>query len=147
MMKSILKPLAIVVMLVAANSVQAQEKLVQFVNLPKVAQSFVDTYYSAKEVSYVLFEKDFLEKSYEVVFKDGIKVEFDGKGNWKEVDAKLNAVPSNLVPKAIKAYIAKSFPNNQIVQISKSPKKYEVELTNGLDLEFTKSGQFVRIDD
>jgi hypothetical protein len=33
------------------------------------------------------------------------------------------------------------------VKIKKSSRKYEVEISNGLDLEFNKKGEFIRIDD
>jgi hypothetical protein len=128
--------------------VQAQEKIIQFAQLPLSAQSFIKTYYPKSTVSHITMENEFLaEKEYKVVLTDGVKMEFDGKGNWTEVDAKLDAVPTNIIPASIHAHIKKSFPNNNIVQISKSARKYEVELTNGLDLEYNKKGEFVRIDD
>ncbi|MBE8720277.1 PepSY-like domain-containing protein [Sphingobacterium pedocola] len=128
--------------------VQAQEKIIQFAQLPQPAQSFIKTYYPKTSVSHITVESEFLtEKEYKVVLTDGVKIEFDGKGSWTEVDAQLNPVPTSIVPASIHAHIKKSFPNNNIVQISKSPRLYEVELTNGLDLEYNKKGEFVRIDD
>lgn len=129
-------------------TVQAQEKLIQLAQLPQPAQSFLKAHYAKIAVSHIIMENEFLsEKEYKVVLTDGVKIEFDGKGNWTEVDAKLHAVPTDIVPASIHAHIKKSFPNNNIVQISKSVRKYEVELTNGLDLEYNKKGKFVRIDD
>ncbi|GGH16123.1 hypothetical protein FAZ19_06060 [Sphingobacterium alkalisoli] len=127
---------------------KTQEKIIQLAQLPQPAQLFIKTYYSKTAVSYVTLESEFLsEKEYKVVLANGVKIEFDGKGSWTEIDAKLNAVPPNIVPVSIHAHIKKSFPNNNIVQISKSIRKYEIELTNGLDLEYNKKGEFVRIDD
>ena len=136
------------VFFVTATSVQAQERRIDFAKLPKAAQNFVNSYFSAKEVLYVEEDKDFLEPTnYEVKMTDGSKVKFDAKGVWNKIDCKLKAVPRNLIPDAIKSYVAKRFPNNQIVEISKSKRKIEVELTNGIDLVFNNNGQFVRIDD
>ncbi|WP_140938564.1 PepSY-like domain-containing protein [Sphingobacterium lumbrici] len=147
-MNTSIKSMLTAVFLMAVMTVQAQEKIIQLEQLPQSAQSFIKTYYPKATVSYITMENEFLaEKEYKVVLTDGVKIEFDGKGNWTEVDAKLHAVPTNIVPASIHAHIKKSFPNNNIVQISKSSRKYEVELTNGLDLEYNKKGKFVRIDD
>lgn len=129
-------------------SATAQERIIEFNQLPKNAQSFVRAYYAEGNVSHVVEESELMSsKEYTLLLVDGTKIEFDRKGNWKEVDSKLNPVPAKIVPASIHAYIRKSFPNNNIVQISKSSRKYEAELTNGVDLEFNNKGQFVRIDD
>lgn len=147
-MKTSTKSMLTAIFFMVVVMVQAQEKIIQFAQLPPSAQSFIKTYYPKSTVSHITMENEFLaEKEYKIVLTDGVKIEFDGKGNWTEVDAKLHAVPTNIVPASIHAHIKKSFPNNNIVQISKSARKYEVELTNGLDLEYNKKGEFVRIDD
>jgi hypothetical protein len=147
-MKTIINSIVAAIMVMATTAVNAQEKVVTFNQLPKAAQTFITKYYDAKNVAYVTEEADFLSvKEYEVKLNDGKKIEFDGKGNWKEVDAKKEAVPAAIVPAAIVSHVNKSFPNNIIVQIKKSSRKYEVELSNGLDLEFDTKGKFLRIDD
>lgn len=145
-MKTIKSLLAVVLSLVAIVA-NAQDKVISFGQLPKKAQLFVTTYYAESQVSFVKEEKELMSKSYEVKLKDGVKIEFDSKGEWTEVDADLKSVPLKVVPVSILEYVKKSFPDNEIVQISRSSRKYEIELTNGLDLEFNKKGEFVRIDD
>lgn len=146
-MKTLNKLVLIMVLAFVSIQVKAQDKVIQFSNLPKMAQDFVTTYYDVKQVSYVMLDKELMTSSYEVKLLNGTEIEFDSKGNWTEVDAKKNAVPSQLVMPSIQSYINKSFPNNQVVQISRKGRKIEVELTNGLDLEFNKKGKFIRIDD
>lgn len=147
-MKTMIKSLMTVALLVVAVVANAQDKVITFAQLPKKAQNFVTTYYAADQVVLVKEESELLSgKSYDVKLKDGVKLEFDAKGEWTEVDAELKAVPVKIVPASILEYVKKSFPNNEIVQISRSSRKYGVELTNGIDLEFNKKGQFVRIDD
>lgn len=147
-MKAILKISVVVFFTLFTVVANAQDKLINFTQLPKKAQQFVSTYYHDNQISLVKEETEFMSgKSYEVKFKDGVKLEFDGKGEWTEVDAELKSVPLKIVPASILEYVKKSFPDNEIVQISRSSRKYEIELTNGVDLEFNKKGQFVRIDD
>lgn len=146
-MKTIKKLFLVVALAFVAISVKAQDKRIQFTDLPKAAQNFVTTYYAANQVSRVKMDKDLLSTSYEVKLKNGVEIEFDGNGNWTEVDAKKKAVPQQIVNPKILSYVKKSFPNNEIVEISLSGRKIKVELTNGLDLVFNKKGEFVGIDD
>lgn len=135
-------------MCVSAYGARAQDKAVPFAELPEPAQEFIRTYYDPENVTHILADDDLLSsREYEVNLKDGIELEFDSKGNWTEVDANLQPVPGDIVPAAIQAYVSKSFPGNEIVQLSKSSRKYEIELTSGLDLEFDSKGQFTKIDD
>ena len=59
---------------------------------------------------------------------NGIKLEFDNKGNWTEIDCKPKAVPSALVPTAIQNYISKQFNGTQVIQIERTGKGYEVSM-------------------
>lgn len=143
-----IKSLMTVTLLAIVVVANAQDKIISFAQLPKNAQNFVTSYYATDQVAFVMEEKELLSgKSYDVKLKDGVKLEFDGKGEWTGVDAKLNAVPVKIVPESILTYVKRSFPANDIVQISRSSRRYEVELTNGIDLEFNKKGKFVRVDD
>ena len=75
------------------------------------------------------------------------RVEFDSDGKWTEIDCGHNAVPAALIMKPIRDYVAKNYKGLNIVKISVERSKYEVELSNGLDLDFSRSGEFLRIDD
>lgn len=126
---------------------QAQDKAITFSQLPQAAQSFINKYFDEKGVSYITEDSGFLSgRDYEVKFNDGKKVEFDSKGDWTEIDMGKDAVPARIIPAGILKYVNKAFPNNNIVQIDKSSRQYEVELSNGLDLEFNNKGEFIRID-
>jgi hypothetical protein len=147
-MKNLIK--AAMVVLIAGSSFQAigQEKVIEVNNLPKAAQSFISSNYGNDKVALVKSEKELMQSiEYKVVLASGIELEFDSKGNWTEVDAKSKSVPQGIVPAKIKSYVQKSFPNNNIVQINKDSKGYEVELTNGIEVKFNKNAEFIKIDD
>lgn len=146
-MKAFNKTFLIIALALFSIVAKAQDKLISFGDLPRLAQDFVTTYYSADLVSYIMVDKEFLSTSYEVKLKNGVEIDFDSKGNWTEVDAKKKAVPHQLVNPKILAHVKKRFPNNEIVQLKLDGKKVKLELTNGLDLVFSKSGEFVRVED
>ncbi len=119
---------------------------IQFTQLPAVSQTFVKTHFSGSQVSYCLRDSH----SYEVRFTDGAEVEFDNAGNWKEVDCKYKTVPASvlkLIPASIQTYVGKNFRNAVITKVNAKPWGYELELGNGLDVEFDRTGNFLRIDD
>lgn len=115
---------------------------IQVSELPQTAQQFIKTYFSNQEVAYALKDND----SFEVAFASGYKVDFDKKGNWKEVDCKFDAIPAGIAPTAITDYVSRNFPTSFIVKIERDKKEYEVELNSGLDLKFDANGNFKKVD-
>ena len=53
--------------------------------LPRNAQQFLTQYFRGVEVSYAKQDDEGFDKSYEVVFVDGNKVEFRRDGEWKSI--------------------------------------------------------------
>lgn len=133
--------------LISVN-LNAQKTSITKNELPKTAQSFITKHFGKATVSSAVKEKEIMKTEYEVYLNNGIEIEFDGDGNWKEVKSHdKTALPKSFIPVSIQKHVQKSFPNTHIVKIEKSRKKYEVEISNGLDLEFNLNGQFLRIDD
>lgn len=115
--------------------------------LPQTAQNFILAHFPDRKVAYAKEERDFVKVTYDVVFADGTKLEFDKNGEWKEVDMKPAAVPAAIVPERIANYIRSNYPDAAIVAIERTPRKYEVELSNGLEVKFDIRYNFIGIDD
>lgn len=145
MKKSIL---FLVVSLFAVQMAVAKDVITQDVEkLPKQAKEFVKQYFPNEKISYIKIDEEILETTYDIVFVSGTEVEFNKEGIWKEVDCKYNAVPEGILPQNIAAYVKQNFPESFVTQIEKKRYRYEVELSNRLDMEFDKDGNFIRIDD
>ena len=69
--------------------------------MPQQAQQFIKQHFADSKVALAKMESDFFYKSYEVIFTNGDKVEFDNKGNWEEVNCKYSSVPTAIIPAAI----------------------------------------------
>ncbi|MDR0892294.1 MAG: PepSY-like domain-containing protein [Mediterranea sp.] len=115
--------------------------------LPAAAQQFIKQYFPQSKVALAKMETDFLYKSYEVIFTDGCKVEFDKKGDWTDVDCKFSAVPKGIVPAAIQAHIQNFYPNTTVLQIERDRNDYEVKLSNRIELTFDLKFNLIDIDD
>jgi hypothetical protein len=122
------------------------DKPIKFEQLPQASQQFIKKHFANKEISIVVVESGIIEKNYDVIFANGDKVEFDGKGEWTNVDCEYSAVPVAVIPAAIKAYVDKHYPDAKVKQIEKDRREYDVELTNGWDIKFDKSFRVVELD-
>lgn len=114
--------------------------------MPQTAQEFITKYFSGMEVAVAKQEGAFWERSYDVIFCNGNKLEFDGMGKWTSVDCKYTRVPDEIVPAPIAGYIKGKFPGTRIIKIEKDNRRIDVELDNGTDLEFNSAFELVELD-
>lgn len=134
-----------VLLLGLAVSANAQKKI-ETTELPKAAQEFLQKHFSHTSVERAKKDAEHGEKGYEVKLKDGTEVEFWKDGSYREVDGGKNPIPTAFIPDSIKDYVAKNYPNEKITHIDYGHKDLDVDLTNGIDLEFTKEGKFLKAD-
>ena len=119
---------------------------INLAQLPEKAQIFLSTYFPEAKVSLVRKETDVLELSYDVIFTNGSKVEFDRKGNWTEVDCLTHPLPAGIVPEAIDKDISTLYPYSQATQIERDHREIDVKLSNRVELTFNKHLQLIDID-
>lgn len=128
-------------------SLSARDEIISEQQLPAAAKTFVKQYFKNRTVSLAKKDVDPGSTSYDIVLNSGTKIEFNAKGEWKEVDCAPAAVPAALVPAAIAKYVKANYANLKIVKIERNAAGYDIELSNDVDLQFDKQGNFVRIDD
>ncbi|ABQ03145.1 MULTISPECIES: PepSY-like domain-containing protein [Flavobacterium] len=127
-------------------SANAQKTVIKKEALPANAQTFLKTHFGSKKPSYILEDKEILSTEYKVQFDNQIEIEFDKKGNWKEVDGKNSKIPKSIIPKKVASYIKENFPKEKVTKIEIESSGYETKLTNGLELKFSLKGDFIKID-
>ncbi|MGL6127143.1 PepSY-like domain-containing protein [Chryseobacterium artocarpi] len=138
----------IVMFLMIGGLVSAQDRAITPNQLPKTAKAFLSGYFKGIPVSSAIEDREIYGvDEYKVYLNNGMKAEFDSSGNWKEVDGKHQKVPYGFIPASIKNYTGRNFPNTYIVKIERKRWSYKAELSNGLELEFDRNGNFKRIDD
>ena len=114
--------------------------------LPTKAQTFLTTYFPTAKTSLIRRDLDLTELSYDVIFTDGSKVEFDRKGHWTEVDCVSRPVPTGIVPETISKTIKAQYPDATVIKIERDLRDYEVKLSNRVELTFNKSMHLIDID-
>lgn len=140
--------LAVVAMFAMSTMVMADnDKPVQVNQLPATAQTFLSTYFKDAKVALATQETDLFNKSYEVVFNSGDKVEFDKAGEWTEVRCRQTGVPAQIVPAQIAEYVKNTYPDATILQIERDSRGWEIKLSNRWEITFDKQMRVIDIDD
>ena len=124
-------------------SAKAQKKI-ETTELPKPAQEFLQKHFSKTTIESAQKDAEHGEKGYEVKLKDGTEVEFWKDGSYREVDGDDKPIPTDFIPASVKDYVAKNYPNEKITHIDYGHKDLDVDLTNDIDLEFTKDGKILK---
>lgn len=143
----ILKTVILAALSLTCFACNAQKRKITIKELPATAQAFIKTNFPNQATSYIIEDKGLTKTEYEVRFSGGAEVEFDGSGNWKEIDANKSMMPATVLPKGIAAYIAQNYKGQEVEKIEKKSRGYKLEFVNDLELEFDTNENFVKIDD
>jgi len=142
------KSLVTLCALCAASPLLAgDDRPISMEQLPAVAREFVAAHFGGVRVALSTVDREFMDTTYEVFFADGRKVEFDGKGRWKEIDCKHDRVPEGTVPREILAHIEANYAGRHVTEISRDRRDYEVQLRGGPELTFDRRFRLIEIDD
>jgi len=139
--------LLVLILIVSGFQLEAQEKNIDEWELPRTARDFISRNFPDQTIVRLTRDDDDQEREYEAVLGNSVKIEFNHLGFWKEVDGNNSEISTKFIPRKITEYVNQNYPSEKIGKIEKSVEKYEIELLNGLDLEFNSKGKFLRIDD
>ena len=131
----------------ASSYSTTDDKPISYDELPAGAKNFITTYFANEQVSHVILDRDVISTDYNVTLLSGTKLEFNSRGEWKEVDTHKGIVPNALVPQAIAEYVTKNYPNREITEIKRNHTYTEVTLKGGLELTFNRDYKLVDVDD
>lgn len=123
-----------------------REKVLSTSEIPAEITEYASTHFPNNAILQVVEDVDGLSKTYNVILKDNISLEFNRKKEIKDIDG-TTKLPESVIPLEIARYVTANFPNNLITDWELEDKHQQVGLDNGLDLEFTLKGDFIRIDD
>ena len=131
---------------VSVNAVASNDKPIEVSQLPQAAQQILKKDFGKMKVALAKMESGLFDTSYDIIFTNGDKVEFDGKGNWTELKCKNSQVPVRLIPQAIKKYVNENYPSAKVIEMERDRSEYDVKLSTGLEITFNKKFQVIDID-
>lgn len=138
------KLLSIIVVIAALTSCE-KEKIVPATELPNEITEYVSTHFPVNTIIQSTEDKDGFTKTYDVLLDGNISLEFNRKKEIIDIES-LSELPNSVIPTKIKSYVETNYPNNVIIGWGLDDKNQEVQLDNGVGLEFNMNGDFLRID-
>lgn len=145
MMIRILSVALLAVIAWQAPLVADNDKPISVSQLPAMAQQVIKKNFASKKIA-VVVQDGMINKSYDVMFTNGDKVEFNRNGEWTEIDCRRTTVPTALIPSAIKTYVTQNYPDAKVLKIEKDGSECEVKLSTGMEITFNKNFQAIDID-
>lgn len=116
-------------------------------SLPETITAFVKQHFPNATIAGIEPDNDHGGVEYDVYLSDGTELDFDVNNQWETVECRASGVPAAFIPQAIANYVKSNYQNMTIAKIHKEYHGYEIELSNGLELNFDKSGNFMGMDD
>jgi len=139
------KPLLLLLVILAAASCDKDEKEIGYDALPQKAQQFIAQYFPGVECIRAVRDKDDGTTEYEAWLSDGTELDFDGQGEWTSVDCKFSALPDGILPESIATDIAARYPDAVPYKVEKQPGGYEIDIP-GWELYYNYQGTFIRAE-
>jgi hypothetical protein len=121
-----------------------KETIVPAGNVPVEITTYVSTHFPDATILQVLNDQEGTRKTYDVRLSDYISLEFDCQKRIIDIDG-VEGLPASVIPEAIAQYVRDNYPNEVITDWELDGRNQQIELKNGLDLEFNKDGAFLRI--
>lgn len=113
--------------------------------LPAGAQKTLTQFFKKAKVDHIKIDRNIGGADYDVILNDGTEIEFNSHGELKEVES-YSGIPTGLMPAAVGKYLNANYKGQKIVKLDVKRNKYELELQSGIELEFDRSGRFLRLD-
>lgn len=133
---------------IATSNADDRGRPISIDRLPKAAQEFLTAHFKNLTVAFAVEDPKFIGSEYEVTYTDRTEVEFRTDGQWSSVERKYNAVPASIIPKQISNFVAKqNYPGQFVRKIDRNSYTWEIELSNGLEIEFDSKFNVIGYDD
>ena len=121
---------AILVALPVNAKGEKDDVIISFNQLPQKAQISINTQFAVYKLVSAKYDRDIMDKTYEVYLSDGVNIEFDKKGDLLEIECKNGKVPDVVVGEALLGKIQELYPGQTIVELKIEKRWTAVKLSN-----------------
>lgn len=112
---------------------------------PQEIEAFVKMHFPNSAILKITKEMSGDSYTYDVKLAGNIELEFNSKKEITSIDS-ATKLPDSVIPANIRSYVTTNYPSNFIIGWELEATHQQIELNNGVELEFTMSGEFIRID-
>ncbi|WP_295160192.1 PepSY-like domain-containing protein [uncultured Brachyspira sp.] len=126
--------------LLSLFSIYAYASSIALSEVPSYAIEFADKYFS----DYYLYRAMDLGGNYSLIFKGGLKIYFNRKGEWKSVMGGGNEISIAYIEDKVKNSVKKEYPNEKIIYIQKKSREYKIEFKSGKKINIDFEGNITK---
>ncbi|WP_157492892.1 PepSY-like domain-containing protein [Echinicola pacifica] len=112
--------------------------------IPAEIKSFITMHFPDHDILHAVKDKEGITKAYDIILEDNIQLEFNKNLEIISIDA-MHKLPNEVVPENIRAYIAANFAGHTITEWEIEAGIQQIELENGIEIDFTLEGEFIKI--
>ncbi len=123
-----------------------KESLINQSDVPQEIKDYVSTHFSQNKILQTLKDNEGLILTYDVLLDSAISLEFNRSKEIISIDGN-SKLPDSVIPEKIREYVNTNYPAYFITDWEKESRKVQqIELSNGLDLEFDNDGKYLKMD-
>lgn len=122
------------------------KKAIQYSETPTEIIEYATKHFPNHKILQTMVEMDGFIKTYQITLNDNTQLEFNRKKEIKEIDGQT-ALPNVVIPSKINEYVTKNFADQTITDWNLEDNGQKIKLHNGMELKFSKNGDFIRLDD
>jgi hypothetical protein len=122
-----------------------KEVILPVSELPDEISSYISAHFPNNSVLQYLKDTEGVKRTYDLILSDGISLEFNRKREIISIDG-TSQLPTSVIPEKIFQYVENNYFGSVITDWELDGKNQQIELNNGLDLEFDMNGDFLRLD-
>lgn len=129
------------------------EVRILFEELPEITRTFLTVHFPNTDAVTIKKDMDDRDVTYKVFLSSGMKIEFDAKGSWEEVESKgYTAIPLSFLPARTSEYIHANFVDYILIEVEReddgtySLELYNKKLDRTIEMEFDQQGNFIEFD-
>lgn len=127
------------------SSCGKEETIIAVDELPVEARSYISNHFNGLGITQVVKDKEGIGNSYDVYLSNGLALEFTNKGKIESIKS-TTELPNSVIPDKVSMYVTSHYPAAFITEWDIDMNDQEIQLSNGLELIFSKEGDFIRID-
>ena len=139
--------ITIAIVLASVTFAKADDRPVTFEQLPKAAQTFINTNFPKDKVSFATVDDDIIAPDYEVALVSGVMMQFRHDGSLESIKSRTGNIPAGIIPQQIINGVKGYYPDAVILEYDIDRLSYEVKLSNRMEIKFDRNFNIIEIDD
>lgn len=113
--------------------------------IPAAIKTYIDMHFPENTIDRAVKDMENNTVNYDIFLSGNFTLEFNADHEITDIDG-ITALPESVVPQPILTYVNENYPQQFIKGWELEMDHQQVELNNNLELEFTMTGEFIRVD-